>query len=53
MVTVVETELLGATGFAMSDDKIYRASTTAPVNIAVIKFAASPLYIRSMIIDLL
>lgn len=28
----------------MADTKVYRATTTAPVNIAVVKYAASPLY---------
>lgn len=27
----------------MAENKVYRASTTAPVNIAVVKYAASPL----------
>lgn len=26
----------------MADTKVYRASTTAPVNIAVVKYAPSP-----------
>lgn len=28
---------------AASDNKVYRASTTAPVNIAVVKYGSAPL----------